>query len=79
MPGLNQTGPLGNVPRSGRRMGRCTNFGAKNETPETPNVENPTENLSAKSVGRGFGKGKGQGQGGRGMGMGRKFRHGGNA
>ena len=28
MPNLDQTGPLGQGPMTGRRMGRCTNYGA---------------------------------------------------
>jgi hypothetical protein len=28
MPGYNKTGPQGQGPLTGRRMGRCTNFGA---------------------------------------------------
>ncbi len=26
MPGLNQTGPMGEGPMTGRKMGRCTNY-----------------------------------------------------
>ena len=45
MPGFNQTGPNGQGPMTGRRMGRCTNFGAslKNQSATIVN-ENPNEN-----------------------------------
>jgi len=68
MPGLNQTGPMGQGPMTGRRMGRCTNFGSNfRNTDETK--ENPNENLPEEFNGRGFGYGRGRG--GRGFGMGR--------
>lgn len=72
MPGFNQTGPMGQGSMTGRRMGRCTNFGAnlKNQTAETK--ENTNENLSENFQGRGFGFGRGRG--GRGFGMGRQNR-----
>ena len=28
MPGLNHKGPMGDGPMTGRKMGKCTNFGA---------------------------------------------------
>ncbi len=37
MPGFNQKGPEGQGPMTGRRMGRCTNYGAallKNQSEE---------------------------------------------
>ncbi len=72
MPGFNQTGPMGQGPMSGRKMGRCTNFGAnlKNQTVETK--ENSNENLPENFQGRGMGFGRGRG--GRGFGMGRQNR-----
>ncbi|GAB4289215.1 MAG: hypothetical protein Kow0068_14840 [Marinilabiliales bacterium] len=78
MPGFNQRGPLGQGPMTGRRLGRCTNFGANlnNQTAETK--ENTNENLSENFQGRGFGFGRGmgfgRGRGGRGFGMGRQNR-----
>jgi len=72
MPGLNQTGPMGQGSRTGRRMGRCTNFGAKlNAQPPTAN-ENSEEILPDTILGRGLGLGRGRG--GRGQGLGRKNR-----
>ncbi len=42
MPGFNQKGPMGEGPMTGRKMGKCTNFGVKN----VGSVEEPTdENL----------------------------------
>jgi len=58
MPGFNQTGPNGHGSMTGRRMGRCTNFGAnlKNQTAETK--ENANENIPENNQGRGFGLGR---------------------
>lgn len=66
MPGLNQTGPMGQGPMTGQRMGRCSNFGTnlKNKTFETKEI--PNENLPENFQGQGFGFGRG-----RGFGMGR--------
>ncbi len=77
MPGFNQTGPNGQGPMTGRRMGRCTNFGAnlKNQS-ATIAYEDPSKNDSENIQGFGFGRGLGLGRGkrGRGMGMGRQNR-----
>lgn len=72
MPGFNQTGPSGQGPMTGRRLGRCTNFGAsvKNQASE-PN-DNANENVPDNMQGRGFGFGRGRG--GRGLGFGRQNR-----
>jgi hypothetical protein len=44
MPGFDQTGPGGQGSMTGRRMGRCTNYGANvKKTEETPSI-NPNEN-----------------------------------
>ena len=64
---FNQTGPNGQGPMTGRRMGRCTNFGAnlKNQTTttdENPNENNPTD-IQEVGFGRGFGRGRGRGMG----------------
>jgi hypothetical protein len=79
MPGFNQTGPMGQGPMTGRRMGRCANYGAnlKNQTNDEsedsnkPNADNMAE--------RGWGWGRGMGGRGRGRGMGQqnRFRGGG--
>ena len=73
MPGFNQKGPMGQGSMSGRKMGKCTNFGA-NMKKET-SVANATssETSPENNAGRGLGAGNGMGQG-RGMGMGRQHR-----
>ena len=71
MPGLNQSGPMGQGAMSGRKMGKCTNFGAKNQLSSAENTP-----VNAPVNGRGMGRGLGRGQGGQGQGMGRRNRHG---
>lgn len=80
MPGFNRTGPMGKGPMTGRRMGRCTNFGANLKPQATPENENPDKGLSENQPESGFGYGRGQrfdygrGRGGNGRGMGRESR-----
>lgn len=54
MPGLNQKGPMGEGAMTGRRMGKCTNFGAKSKNAAQPNVvpesENPKTQLRLMKV-----------------------------
>ena len=82
MPGLNQTGPTGQGPMTGRRMGRCANHSENKNHPVDSEKETTghtaSENLpeSEKGVGRGKGLGHGRGQGGRGMGKQNRFRGG---
>jgi hypothetical protein len=83
MPGFNKTGPYGQGPMTGRRLGRCTNYGQaagnnKETEDETQNSEQ-SEFLKdypplgrGRGLGRGFGPGRGRG--GRGMGMQNRFR-----
>ncbi|HPE17891.1 MAG TPA: DUF5320 domain-containing protein [Tenuifilaceae bacterium] len=81
MPGFDQRGPEGQGPMTGRRMGRCTNFGAgrKSQPEGESSSVNPNENLPENS-GRGFGFGRGargRGRGrARGMGLQNRFRGG---
>lgn len=78
MPGLNQKGPMGQGSMTGRRMGRCTNFGANqqkadaaSEATNEETTESKTEaQLPEDSLGRGMGFGREMGMG-RGMGFGR--------
>jgi len=70
MPGLNQKGPMGQGPMTGRRMGRCTNFGASTKKEETIADADKSENLPENFPGRGFGFRGGMGGRGRGRGMG---------
>lgn len=77
MPGFNQTGPMGQGPMTGRRMGRCTNYGANQKNQTTTTNVNPNENNPENVQGRGFGFGRGFGRGrGRGMGRQNRFRGG---
>ena len=89
MPGFNQKGPTGQGPMTGRKMGRCANFGAgrnNQSTPENENTGNPTNDftpgqgagrVAGQGAGRGMGRGTGRGKGwncSRGMGLGRQNR-----
>ena len=58
MPGFDRTGPEGQGPMSGRKMGRCTNFGEalKNQDAELKNQ--PDENVPENFRGRGLGRGR---------------------
>ncbi|HNV81912.1 MAG: DUF5320 domain-containing protein [Tenuifilaceae bacterium] len=73
MPGFDQTGPVGQGPMTGRRMGRCTGFGAR--AGNQPAGEAPRENIPF-GYGRGAGYGRrGGGRGwNRGMGLQNRFR-----
>lgn len=72
MAGLNHTGPMGQGAMTGRKMGKCTNFGAsKNDFADETRQGNP--NIIGE--GHGMGRGLGRAQSGRGMGMGRKNRN----
>lgn len=75
MPRFDQTGPVGQGPMTGRRMGRCTSYGAgrsNQPTGENPNVKT-NENLP-ENFERGFGFGRGGGGRGRGRGFGMQNR-----
>ncbi|MGB4205442.1 MAG: DUF5320 domain-containing protein [Bacteroidales bacterium] len=73
MPGFDKTGPWGEGPMTGRRMGRCTNYGAASAKTAAPE---PMEDYPEFYARRGFGMGRmswgrGMAWGGRGMGWGR--------
>jgi hypothetical protein len=76
MPGLDQTGPMGQGSMTGRRMGRCTNSGGRprneNQAPEGDQRTDQAGNFP----GRGLGLGWRRGAGGRGMGRQNRFRGG---
>lgn len=74
MPGFNKRGPMGQGPMTGRRTGRCTNFGTRqNRTEGAPDVN---DNLPNGSFGRGSGRSRcGSGRG-RGMGLQNRFHSG---
>ncbi len=72
MPGFNQTGPMGQGPKTGRRMGRCSNLGTQLNPQSTAANENSEESIPDNLSGRGMGLGRGRG--GRGQGLGRQNR-----
>jgi len=77
MPGFNQTGPMGQGPMTGRKMGRCS---SPENTPQnrTAQANDNANDVQAETFqGRGFGRGRGRGKGGQGLGMGRQNRFGG--
>jgi hypothetical protein len=80
MPGFDQTGPEGQGPMTGRRMGRCTNYGRNLKKNENDSSGEQNETTPVNTPGRGFGFGfglrrSGFGRGrGRGRGMGRQNR-----
>lgn len=72
MPGFDQTGPVGQGPISGRRFGRCTNYGAGRQN-QPPASDQTTEPSFPE---RGMGFGRGRGGRGRGLGLQNRFRGG---
>ncbi|MBU0765774.1 MAG: DUF5320 domain-containing protein [Bacteroidetes bacterium] len=82
MPGFDQTGPMGQGPMTGRRMGRCTNFDQNPQGQDSAQGENPARELPENFPGRRYGWGMyfgpgrdyGRGRRGRGRGMGRQNR-----
>lgn len=88
MPNLDQTGPLGQGPMTGRRMGRCTNYGAykQNTSFNNDQNENLPDDFQKQNYLKGYGRalglrrglGFGRGRRGRGRGMGRQNRFRGN-
>jgi len=73
MPGFNQKGPMGQGSMTGRRMGKCTGFGAQNqEQPTTVNKNEMTQGRGMGRRGRNGGNCEGRGANGRGRG-GRQF------
>jgi hypothetical protein len=65
---------------TGRRLGRCTNYGAgfRNSAAETKADPNGTQSKNFLGRGFGFGRGMGRGRGGigRGLGLQNRFRGG---
>jgi hypothetical protein len=64
MPAFNQKGPMGDGPMTGRKMGRCTNFGAGQKNQNMNEDRNPDQSEDFSGWGRGRG----------GLGMGRRNR-----
>ncbi len=78
MPGFNQAGPFGQGSMTGRKMGRCTNYGAKQKNikkdESAKQLEEHSEDYSEKESGFGMGRGFGFRQGGRGKKRQNRFR-----
>jgi hypothetical protein len=56
MPAFDKTGPEGEGAMTGRRMGRCTGYGAKvRKSTQTENTADSSENNGRRGVG--FGRG----------------------
>jgi hypothetical protein len=70
---LNKKGPMGQGPLTGRRMGRCTNYGANLKRNEDTSLNPPLEDLP-ENLPRGFGFGRRRGSAGRGPGLRRQNR-----
>jgi hypothetical protein len=62
MPGFNKRGPMGEGPMTGRKQGRCTNFGKGRQTNDE-NDNHPEEQQWGENSGRGAGRGAGFGRG----------------
>ena len=72
MPGLNQTGPMGQGPRTGRGMGRCNPDNKGKTDDEILQNSEQSYQVQGRGLGRGFGLGRGRGRGfGKGLGFGR--------
>ena len=75
MPGFDKTGPLGNGSMTGRRMGRCTNYGKSMKKTENTETDATDIKVSDNLPGKGFAFGMRLGAGrGMGRGSGRKNR-----
>lgn len=74
MPGFNQKGPMGEGPMTGRRFGRCSNFGATAKKQDASQTEDQKAGLPENFQGPGFGPGRRMGGRGRGMGRMNRFR-----
>lgn len=76
MPRINGTGPEGAGPMTGRRMGRCTNYGANLNNNKETEPEKQTGEQKENIPGGFFGFGGGRGRRGRGRGFQNRFRGG---
>ena len=75
MPQLNQRGPDGQGPMTGRIIGRCTNFGANLKKQSITSSDTQIEDQSENFRGRGAVAERGMGCKGRGKGLGFQNRH----
>ena len=69
MPGLNQNGPMGQGAMTGRKMGKCTNFGANQQQKTTDEQQTAA---TVEMTGRGMRRGCGSKQRGQGLGRGNR-------
>ncbi len=74
MPGFDKTGPIGQGSMTGRRLGRCTNFGDSPKDQPPASAQNSGENYPEALPRRGLGLGRGRGRG-RGLGLGLGLRN----
>jgi len=74
MPGFNQTGPIGQGPMTGGKMGRCTNYGASLRNKKTTSSGDQIEDQVDYTLDRRLGIGRRRGVKGRGMGIKNRFR-----
>lgn len=74
MPRFNQSGPMGQGPMTGRKMWRCTNFGAKLK--QQPTNETQQNSQSNNSLDREIGLGCRRLNHGKGFGLRNRFRGG---
>ena len=63
MSSLNQKGPMGVGPMTGRKMGRCGNFGGGRRYPTTQENDNPENSVTNNPKGQGLRRGQGRGKG----------------
>ena len=67
MPNFNQKGPMGEDPMTGRKMGRCTNYGAARRSQTTQDNEQTqtpvNDGSQEQGIGRGLGRRMGRGMG----------------
>lgn len=61
MPGFNRKGPEGQGPMTGRKMGRCTNYGAGRDRKSTSDPDGKGANRDEQESGRGSFYGRGRG------------------
>ena len=76
MPGFNRRGPVGQGPMTGRRMGRCTNYGSNLSVNTETDKELASNDMPEFSNRFGFGFGFGRGRRGRGLGHPNRFQGG---
>ena len=76
MPGFDRTGPMGDGPMTGRRMGRCTGYGLRRRVEDADAPEEFYGDRPGRLMGRGAGFGRRRGGRGPGYGFQNRFRGG---